>query len=237
MKIRNINRDTRGIYESIKQNGKRLLCLVGTIATMAMPMVAGASESQETAVPASVVQSLNDVNYLLDAENDIVFEVISEWIKTDNYNDGQNLKGENREYYRTITQLKAKKVINPEYFKSDYKKVLEYIRDYEDFEKAFEVLGTTVETITVTKSEERNLDQEHMTLEIEGTDIRIIVDSKEVSERNAGFIGLLILYSPVLFLLLVAMIGEMADYISDKKWKRKCKQNNNIDRKSVKGLI
>ncbi len=176
MKIRNISNKTIDFF---KRNGKRFVCLVVTGYVLLVPSKAKLEEHNNSVT--------NNLKYVEEIPNEeMVFTITTEWMKTNNYSDGNGPAKENREYKRTIRRIVIDENFNEDFFKDDYRKLLSVVEDYYrsgyprlskierdyDYENIFKVIEEMDEIIVVDRNEENKLDKTNWTLEVEGTDIK-----------------------------------------------------------------
>ena len=148
-----------------KNNGKNIVCSTLAAVALMVPCKAKLESSNQEVTNTTKIEEMDEMQ-------DMVFVVTTEWKKTDNYSDGKGPVKENREYQRKIRRYIITENFNEEYFKDNYQKVLETIRNGKGIENILEMVDEKEETILVDGSEEKKLDQKYWHLEVEGTNIK-----------------------------------------------------------------
>ena len=231
--MKNIKMSSKFI-ELIKTNGKRFLCALVTTIMLMIPHTGKTEEttnnnSQNQTKIEQRVESMTDISITVGdhtLETDIhdvdgieeifesadlssvstepVFVMYSNWEKTNNYSSDKGYEKDNREYQRTVYRFTPNDRYNPEYFNEDYVKLLRFFRDDVDASSIFDVISKEVEVITLSKEEEEALDTTHIVLEVEGSDIKIeiLTKNEEDSERRKEIImGICAFAPPIIFMI------------------------------------
>ena len=137
---------------------------------------------------------------LTSISSDPSFVLVTHWEKTENYRKDKDYSKGNREYKRTVYRFKANDNYNNEYFNNDIEKIAKFFRDEKDSSDIFDIVETYEQIVTVTPEEEKKLNTEEDIVEIEGTNIILKIDSKDVEKATKlkniiKFVGIFLMYS------------------------------------------
>ena len=200
-----------------KKNGKNIICSTLAAVALMVPCKAKLDSSKEEVTNTIKMEEIME-------NEELVFVVKTEWKKTNKYSDGKGPVKERREYKRTINRFKVTDSFNEEYFNNDYEKILETIRDSENVNDFLEMIDSKKEVIVVSESEEKALDQDNWSLEVEGTDIKASILNPKLNSTMETYRASFILSAALIGPMTLAMIFMLvAEIITEYRCKKKKK--------------
>ncbi len=155
---------------------------------------------------------LRDLLAYTDVSERPTFIFTTHWVRSSNYEVDKGYKKDNREYMRKVYKFTVNEKFNPEYFDEDIEKIALFFRDNENALEIFDIVEKQVETVNLTKEEEKSINTKEDMISIDGTNLTFkflsrdeskrIEEKKNSSERKSIILGCSMILSVIIIMII-----------------------------------